>query len=87
MSISTGAILRQLTEAPSNYVVPQNQAIRQFWVDYYVTTRTPKGSRTRFQRQSGLNQIRGAKSETAVWGYLQSLHPGCDIQIQALEWR
>lgn len=58
----------------------------RFRVDYYATTRTPKGSASRFTVTSTLDNLRGnARSETAVLAYLQQRHPACDIQINNLE--
>ena len=57
----------------------------QFLVDYYVIT--PKGSRARFQLRTGLYQILGARSETAVLAYLRKRHPNTEIQIQSLDWK
>jgi hypothetical protein len=54
-------------------------------VDYYAIT--PKGSRTRFPNIGiGLNQMQGnPRSETAVLAYLRKKHPGCDIQINDID--
>jgi hypothetical protein len=58
----------------------------RFRVDYYATTRTPKGSSSRFTTTSTLDNLRGnARSETAVLAYLQRKHPCCDIQINSLD--
>ena len=56
---------------------------KEFVVDYYVTT--PKGTKGRFQLRTGLTQIRGARSETAVRSYLKLKHPTCEIDIQRLD--
>jgi hypothetical protein len=59
-----------------------------FVVDYYAQTLTPKGSRSRFTRRSGLTQLpASAKSETAVLAYLKRLHPGTEITIINLEYK
>lgn len=78
-------IKRVLTEKPCSYTLPTSQQYTQFTVKYEAQTITPKGSRSRFTRSSGLNNIRGARSETAVYFYLKSIHPGCDITIISLE--
>lgn len=74
-----------LIEAPTTYNVPESQKFQHAQVDYYAIT--PRGSRTRFTRSVALAQIRGARSETAVYFYLKTLHPLCDIQIQQMELR
>lgn len=79
MSYSAAEIHELLTEMPIQ--IPT----RNFDVDYYVMT--PKGSRTRFRRTTGISQILDARSETAVYFYLKRLHPNCDVQIQSLEWK
>jgi hypothetical protein len=83
MSYSTADIYGLLTEMPMDGTKPFSP--RNFAVDYYVFS--PRGSKARFQRTSGINQIRNAMSETAVYFYLKKFHPGCDIQIQSLEWK
>ncbi len=55
-----------------------------FSVDYY--TISEKGQ-SRQSRNTGLSQIQGAESETAVKAYLQRLHPGKEIQIQKLTFK
>ena len=83
MSYSTTEILALLTEMPMRN--DRGFPAKNFAVDYYVFS--PRGSKARFQRTSGINQIRNAMSETAVYFYLKRLHPGCDVQIQSLEWK
>jgi hypothetical protein len=59
---------------------------QRFSVDYYVTTRTDKGSSTRFKLVGRLDQMQGSpRSETAVLGYLRRKHPNTDVQINSLE--
>ena len=72
-----------LIEAPTVYTVPESQKIQHARVDYYAIT--PRGTRGRFTRSVALSQIRGARSETAIYFYLKTLHPACDIQIQQME--
>jgi hypothetical protein len=55
------------------------------YVKYYSIS--PKGSRTLFEREFSLMNLRYAQSETAVLGYLQDIHPDAKIQIQKLEFR
>jgi hypothetical protein len=71
---------RVITNSPESSSGNDHPASRAL-VDYVVET--PKGSRTRFQRGVGLNQIGSGnpQSETAVLGYLRKQHPGTDIQI------
>jgi hypothetical protein len=52
-------------------------------VEYFA--KTPLGSETRFQLRIGLEQMRGAQSETAVLGYLRQRHPQCEITIASLK--
>jgi hypothetical protein len=85
MSISTDEIQALLEMAASTYRVPEEQRIRSFWVDYWAIT--PKGTKGRLQRTTSLNNINGARSETAVYFYLKEKHPGCDILIKRLEFR
>ena len=86
MLYSTTDILTALLEmAEPNYKVPDSQRIRSFFVDYYAIS--PSGSRARFQRGASLNLFNFGRSETAVYNWLRSKHPRCDIQIQRLEWR
>ena len=88
MSISTTEILGMLTEmAVISNLRPAHTQPTVVNVDYYATTRTPRGSRTRFQRGIGMNQFRGpVHSEFAVQRYLQEKHPGCDVEIMNVEW-
>ena len=74
-----------LLEKPCSYTVPENQRVKTAFVDYYA--QTPRGSKARFQRSVGLSNLRGARSETAVFYYLKSVHPGCEITIMRLEFR
>ena len=74
-----------LLEKPTSYTVPASQRIQHAQVAYYAIT--PKGNRARFTRSISLSQTRGAQSETAIYYYLKSLHPSCDIQIQRMELR
>jgi hypothetical protein len=81
------ALLRQMeqviTSSPEASVQPERPATTAR-VDYYAIT--PKGSRTRFQENIGLNQMPGnPQSETAVRSYLQRKRPGCDIQINTID--
>ena len=88
MSISTTEILGMLTEMPviSN-LRPTRQKPSSVRVDYYATTRTPKGSHTRFQRTIGATQFPGgAMSDFAVQRYLRERHRGCDVEIMNVEW-
>jgi hypothetical protein len=75
-------ILETLQES---FAMPDHRHVQTAVVDYYVET--PRGSKTRFQRNVSLSQIMGARSETAVFYYLRRIHPKCDIQIQNLEFR
>ena len=74
-----------LLEKPTSYTIPASQKIQHAWVAYYAIT--PKGNRARFTRSVSLSQTRGAHSETAIYFYLKSLHPGCDVQLQQMELR
>jgi hypothetical protein len=65
-----------LNEGPMSYMASEPS---KFDVTYYVTT--PRGTQTKFTRSSSLTHTRGAMSETAVKGYLQTLHPGTEISI------
>jgi len=57
-----------------------------FKVDYYVTSKTGGKSRNNFS--TGINQINGAHSETAVLAYLRKRHPDArEITIMELEWQ
>jgi hypothetical protein len=81
------ALLRQMeqviTSSPEAASEPDRAATRAM-VDYYAIT--PKGSRTRFRENIGLNQMPGnPQSETAVRSYLQRKRPGCDIQINNID--
>lgn len=78
-------LLEVPTIPPGSYRVPVAQRIRTAHVNYYVET--PRGSKTRFSRAVALTQLRGAMSEMAVYFYLKSLHPGCDVTIMSLEFR
>lgn len=54
-------------------------------VDYYAIT--PKGTKSRFSNRGiGLVNMPGnPHSETAVLAYLKKQHPGCDIQINDIQ--
>lgn len=74
------AIKTALTEGQMSYMASEPS---KFDVTYDV--RTPKGSMSRFSRNTTLAHIRGAMSETAVKGYLQTLHPGTEVIIYRLK--
>jgi hypothetical protein len=78
-------LLEVPTIPPGSYRMPLAQRVRSAHVNYYAET--PRGSKTRFNRVLALTQIRGAMSETAVYFYLKSLHPGCNVTIMSLEFR
>lgn len=69
-----------LLEGPMHYMPIEPS---KFDVTYYV--RTPRGTETKFTRSTTLTHIRGAMSETAVKGYLQTLHPGAEVSIFRLK--
>lgn len=74
MNTDTQTEIRDLLmEKPTSYTVLP-QAPRSCSVSYYAIT--PKNSRARFTRTVSLANIRGARSETAVFYYLKGLHPG-----------
>lgn len=70
----------------SKLISTLSEGTEQFFVvDYYAVT--PKGTRGRFQKQTSLNQINNARSETSVLYYLKNIHKGCEIIIQNLEYK
>lgn len=57
-----------------------------FYVDYYVTSKS--GSKGRNSFSTGITQINGAQSESAVLAYLRKKHPDArDITIMKLDWK
>jgi hypothetical protein len=88
MPITTTEVLGMLTEEVISNLRAVPLRPSQVRVDYYVQTRTPRGSRTRFQRVIGREQFPGgATSDFAVQRYLQAKHPGCDVEIMNTEWK
>jgi len=77
------SLLSEMPNFPIAKVSPV--APQSFSVDYYA--QTPKGSRSRFQRNSTLWHVRGAASETAILEYLRTIHPGCEITIQRISFK
>lgn len=56
---------------------------QRFRVSYFVES--PKGHSTRFESGGSLEDLRNARSETAVLAMLKKRHPGTEITIQNLE--
>lgn len=59
---------------------------KTFYVDYKFFTKMGTPSRAQFS--TGLSQISGAQSESAVLSYLRKKHPDSrEIIIMKLEWK
>ncbi|MEY4681222.1 MAG: hypothetical protein ACO3DJ_19485 [Alphaproteobacteria bacterium] len=61
-------------------------AAEYFEVDYcYQREGTASRSRTRLRGSVGQN-LRGARTESAVLRFLEHKHPGCEILLMSLDW-
>jgi hypothetical protein len=79
-------IMRLEWKTTSGASVSPTRKATSFSVDYYVTYKG--GNRGRFQMTTGITQIDGAQSETAVLAYLKKRHSEArDITIMKLEWK
>jgi hypothetical protein len=58
----------------------------KFYVDYTYTT-TERGVRNRSSFTTGLGQINGAQSESAVLAYLRKKHNAFEVTIMKLDWK